>query len=434
MLVKKHDKLHLTYRQNHLKLPIIIFVFFLAGTVSLISGTYSDINAAQVTLAWDRTDSDLAGYNLYFARCQLDENCTTANRDKGSLENWQIEIDGLQNPNAPQITLHNLSDIHKYAFTLTAYDATGRESDFSNEVNFTPPNSSSQNSVAPSSEQDTSANQPPKVNAGRNKSVAVGKKTTLSGSVSDDDRPESSEIEHKWYQAEGPGTAEFDDASSLRASVSFDKAGNYTLVLEANDGQLKASDSVTIEVYEDSASDNSNNGNPGNDSSQLGTEEQAIIIDNDDKNNTSSEGTWQQSDATSCYGKDSIVGTRGASFVYHFLSPATGIYDLSIWWTQHRSRSNIVPISIESEDGVKQVSINQRNNGGQWASLGKYKFMAGESYEIKITARKVFRTTSVDAVKFLYLGANEEEIQTEYDPSDENVIYSGCGSNLGGFR
>lgn len=426
MLVNKHSKFNPTYRLNCSKLSIILFVFFLACVISSMNAFCSYANAAEVTLAWNISDSDLAGYNLYYSQCQLDENCTIAGKNKSGLKIWQIKIDDLQNPDMPQFTLHNLSDIHKYAFTLTAYNAAGDESDFSNEVNFTPPNSSPPEIPDPSDESDNAAdNQPPEVDAGKDQTVDIKQGLIkLSGNVSDDGLPEGSKLTHKWYQSKGPGTAEFEDSFKLSTSVSFDKAGSYTLVLEAGDGQLTTSDSVTINVGEDSS-----DGAPGEDSNTTPSkiEEQAIIIDNDDENNTSSNGTWQLSNAPNCYGKNSIYANSGATFSYHFLSPATGVYDLSIWYTNHQTRSNIVPISIESENGIKQVSVNQRINGGQWVSLGIYKFLAGESYEIKISARKRFRSTNVDAIKVEYLGTDEEKIPSGYKPVNNDNVSPGCG-------
>lgn len=77
-------------------------------------------HAGTVTLAWDpNTESDLAGYKLYYGnapRAQAPYTQTVLINDR-TATNWQVTL----NPGV-------------YYFGLTAFDRTGNESGFSNEV------------------------------------------------------------------------------------------------------------------------------------------------------------------------------------------------------------------------------------------------------------------------------------------------------------
>lgn len=408
MLVKKHEKFYSVYRTILQFSSIKLIALFLTGTLTIMNGLYTNAIAASVTLAWDSGGSNVAGYNLYYSQCQPDEECTNANKTKNSLEVWPIKIDDINNPSAPQYTLHNLSDIHKYVFALTAYASSGQESGFSNEVSFTPPNSS-----PPSDSPDIPdgpANQPPMVDAGKDHSIDINLgKTILAGIVSDDGLPENGNLTYRWYLDQGPGSAEFDNPSQLTTSVGFDRTGTYTIVLEANDGQLTESDSITIDVYENTPppEDNPADNAPDN-------EKQTIVIDNRDTDSTLSKGNWQVSCGTNPHAADSVWARKGATFIWQFISPSMGIYDLSIWWTYHNTRSDSVPISIETNKGVKQLVINQQKGAGKWVSLGRFTFDAGESYKITMTAPdQGSKTTNADAIKLSYLASSPDEFPDE---------------------
>ena len=74
--------------------------------------------AGNVTVSWDaNSESDLAGYKIYYGTA-------SGNYDKvvnvGNTSSQKIE---------------NLTDGQTYYFVVTAFDASGNESDFSAEVN-----------------------------------------------------------------------------------------------------------------------------------------------------------------------------------------------------------------------------------------------------------------------------------------------------------
>ena len=75
-----------------------------------------------------------------------------------------------------------------------------------------------------------------------------------------------------------------------------------------------------------------------------------------------------------------------------------------MWWTSYYSRSPNIPVSIEFSGGTDTVTINQQTNGGQWNTINSYPFVAGESYDITISAvpgGTQNYSTCADAVRFV---------------------------------
>ena len=96
------------------------------------------------------------------------------------------------------------------------------------------------------------ANQPPTVSAGPDRSAETGIAIALSGAVSDDGRP-SGTLQSQWSVVSGPGTVTFGSPQSAESTASFSVAGTYVLRLTATDGSLSASDEVTVVVSNSTA-------------------------------------------------------------------------------------------------------------------------------------------------------------------------------------
>ena len=93
-------------------------------------------------------------------------------------------------------------------------------------------------------------NQAPEIDAGSDGSFELTEPAySLSGSVSDDGLP-SGVLMFSWELVSGPAMVAFVDSTALQTEVSFSAAGNYVLNLTASDGELMASDTVEITVYE----------------------------------------------------------------------------------------------------------------------------------------------------------------------------------------
>jgi hypothetical protein len=99
----------------------------------------------------------------------------------------------------------------------------------------------------PNSPGDT--NQAPAVNAGSDQTIGPASVAALDGTVSDDGEPDPpGAVTTTWSQMSGPGTVSFGDANAVDTTASFSASGVYVLRLTAFDGQLSASDEVTITV------------------------------------------------------------------------------------------------------------------------------------------------------------------------------------------
>jgi len=123
-----------------------------------------------------------------------------------------------------------------------------------------------------------------------------------------------------------------------------------------------------------------------------------VIIDNGD-DDTSFTGTWEVSGGLDPYGVDSLFSRNGATYTYTFEPTVSGHYNVSMWWTEWSSRSTNAPIDIQHADGTTTVYVDQRINGGQWNSLGSFRFEEGLTYNVTIRALGS-PSTSADAVKF----------------------------------
>jgi uncharacterized protein YjiK len=97
----------------------------------------------------------------------------------------------------------------------------------------------------------STGNQAPVVSAGYDQTVTLPNAAALDGTVNDDGLPDPpGAVTTLWTQVGGPGTVSFGDASAVDTSASFSVAGTYVLRLTADDGELTASDEVTVTVVE----------------------------------------------------------------------------------------------------------------------------------------------------------------------------------------
>jgi RHS repeat-associated protein/uncharacterized repeat protein (TIGR01451 family) len=95
-------------------------------------------------------------------------------------------------------------------------------------------------------------NAPPLVSAGPNRTIALPPGwTTLSGTATDDGRPEGSVLHVGWSQANGPGAVTFATPDQLETQASFPVPGSYTLLLTASDSERTSSAAVRIEASQD---------------------------------------------------------------------------------------------------------------------------------------------------------------------------------------
>lgn len=113
----------------------------------LACASFAHAATVELNFAWDRNvETDLAGYRLYYS-------ATAGQYVKGTGSANLLKVIPALNPvsgsNHPNTVLQSMTgtDGQRVYFVLTAYDATGNESGYSNEVSYTFP--------------DTTAPQPP---------------------------------------------------------------------------------------------------------------------------------------------------------------------------------------------------------------------------------------------------------------------------------
>ena len=119
------------------------------------------------------------------------------------------------------------------------------------------------------------------------------------------------------------------------------------------------------------------------------------MIDNRDSESFST-GIWKISGGANPNGDDSLY-SKDTGATYTFESSLTGVIDLSLWWTEYRSRCTSVPIDIyDGNELLDTVYVNQWEDGGQWNFLGQYTF--NYSAEVVIVSEGNC-STSADAVR-----------------------------------
>ncbi len=91
-------------------------------------------------------------------------------------------------------------------------------------------------------------NLPPTADAGPDRQITLPGTAALAGVVTDDGLPRGSILEASWSVVSGPGTVVFNDAFAAQTVANFAVAGTYVLRLTASDGQLSASDEMTVLV------------------------------------------------------------------------------------------------------------------------------------------------------------------------------------------
>ena len=92
-------------------------------------------------------------------------------------------------------------------------------------------------------------NTAPSVDAGPDQTIRLGEVAELNGVVTDDGLPSPpSEVTINWSKVSGPDEVTFLNPASAVTTASFTVMGTYLLRLTASDGELSASDDVTIVV------------------------------------------------------------------------------------------------------------------------------------------------------------------------------------------
>jgi len=193
---------------------------------SLLFFYYSSLYAAQVTLAWDPSDSDVEGYNLYM---RVEGNTYDYTSPAWSGDSTTCTIDQL--------------DDGTYYFVARAYAASDESID-SNEVEYK-----------------VIINSEPVAEAGTDQDVSTGTQVTLDGSGSTDS--DGTIAGYQWTQTSGPSVSLSSSTSSqaifTAPSVNESTALSFQLAVTDNGG-LTNSDTCQVTVLPVAPTDSDNDG------------------------------------------------------------------------------------------------------------------------------------------------------------------------------
>lgn len=88
------------------------------------------------------------------------------------------------------------------------------------------------------------------------------------------------------------------------------------------------------------------------------------------------------------------------SFSFVGVIPETGDYEVSIRYMAHTSFETVVPVQLTNGEPLKMITLNQRFQGAQWISIGRFSFAEGSKPTIRIGTDGTTKAITVDAVRF----------------------------------
>lgn len=130
-----------------------------------------------------------------------------------------------------------------------------------------------------------------------------------------------------------------------------------------------------------------------------------VILDNASPSGVTRWGTWLSSTSVSgYYGADYLhdnhTGDGVSRLRFRPSLPAAGTWAVALRWTAHSNRASNVPVDIEHSAGISSRTVDQRQQGGQWVSLGTYSFTAGTAGSVLIRTEDTDGYVVADAVRF----------------------------------
>lgn len=140
-----------------------------------------------------------------------------------------------------------------------------------------------------------------------------------------------------------------------------------------------------------------------------------IIVDNNDSTFSRSSTGWSTSTSSSDYGDNYLYANNiniGNWAKWKPDIPSDGDYEVFVRWVQSSSRQTEVEYVVHDSTGDHSVGgsgtgkFNQTTDGGQWHTLGTFKFLADDSGYVKLTAQVTGTSRyCADAVMFVPMSA-----------------------------
>ena len=128
-----------------------------------------------------------------------------------------------------------------------------------------------------------------------------------------------------------------------------------------------------------------------------------LVVDNSD-GVVSVKGKWTSTTTTGgFYGPDYLFRTPGdgsSSVTWPFPDGAAGRYEVFARWSAGPNRATNATYQVNSNSGTANVSVNQKNNGTSWQSLGSFDFQPGKGQGVVLTD-KADGVVVADALRFV---------------------------------
>lgn len=89
---------------------------------------------------------------------------------------------------------------------------------------------------------------------------------------------------------------------------------------------------------------------------------------------------------------------------YDFKVEKAGVYEVRMNYSEHENRASNAPVTVESADGSKQLTVNERTKSplpGGFVSLGKFHFAPGKPAAVVIGTGTANGNVAADAVQLL---------------------------------
>lgn len=288
-------------------------------------------HAASVSLSWNpNTEIDLAGYKIHYGTAS------------GSYTN-SVDVG-----NVTTCTIPNLTAGQTYYFAATAYDTSGSESGYSNQVSYTIP----------------TPNAPPATPAVPSGEASALINTTVAFSTSASD-PNGDALQYRYDWGGGA----FSNWGSASQSHSWSAAGSYAVKAQARDSQLAESawsNSKTVTISEpapavvdppeDPVSGSSNPDAPSND--PAGSVETDIGA-NDDPADTAAAAEHPKPEAPVLVSpvSDAVVNVLAVLETDSFKAAENGAAHAKTRWQVFRDEDDSCVLDIQSTTALTRLAV-----------------------------------------------------------------------------
>lgn len=115
----------------------------------------------------------------------------------------------------------------------------------------------------------------------------------------------------------------------------------------------------------------------------------STIVDNTTAGRFTASANWGTSTYSSQrYGTDYRFATpvsQSDPAWYKVNIPATGNYQVSVWYSASSGYNDAAPYIIVTPSGNQVVYVNQRTNGGRWVSLGTFSLAGGDANKVGVS-------------------------------------------------